>query len=483
MLLSRRDFLACLAGLSTLPASAADMPRLAAGDLRADLALLQRVYGLLHPGLHRYARPAEIDAHFAALDRAWREPRSLPEAYLALSLLLSTVRCGHTYANFYNQRRQVQQALFGGRDKLPFHFEWVGTQMVVMGASAELAPGTEVLAIDGLPAAQLLARLEPAVRADGHVDAMKRALLSVTGGDEFETFDVFFPLVAGARERFVLDVRAPDGASRRTELAAIDLAQRRAAMPRRAPPSDETPPWPLVIEADGTAVLTMPGWAMYNTRWDWRAYLGRVLADLAERRAPSLVIDLRGNEGGLDCGDEIIARLIERPVEVRLTERRVRYRRVPADLNPVLDTWNDGFRDWGDAAQPLGDGFFRLADGPAQRIEPKGPRYRGRVAVLVDGSNHSATFRFVQIVQRERLGLLVGPGTGGNLRGSNGGAFFFVRLPATGLEVDLPLIGAYAPGEPPDAALPPDVVVSPTVADLAAGRDVVLSRARAALRT
>jgi hypothetical protein len=79
-------------------------------------------------------------------------------------------------------------------------------------------------------------------------------------------------------------------------------------------------------------------------------------------------------------------------------------------------------------------------------------------------------------VQRRRLGTLVGQPTGGNQRGITGGAFFFLRLPKTGIEVDVPLIGQFpvAATLPPDAGLAPDVLVRPTIEDIASGRDAEL---------
>jgi hypothetical protein len=91
--------------------------------------------------------------------------------------------------------------------------------------------------------------------------------------------------------------------------------------------------------------------------------------------------------------------------------------------------------------------------------------------------NSSATFQFADLVQASKLGLLVGAPTGGNRRGINGGAFFFLRLPASGLEVDLPLIGTFPATPQPDAGLTPDVAVAETQEDIAQGRDTVLNRA------
>ncbi len=109
--------------------------------------------------------------------------------------------------------------------------------------------------------------------------------------------------------------------------------------------------------------------------------------------------------------------------------------------------------------------------------------FRGRTFVLVDATNSSATFEFAQAAQQYRLATLVGQPTGGNRRGINGGAFFFLRLPNSGIEVDLPLIGFYPAGERPDAGIVPDVLVEPRADDVALGVDTELRAALERLRT
>jgi hypothetical protein len=459
----------------------------AARALRHDLGWLDRLYRELHPGLLRYQSPAEWRDAVKALDTAWAEraEHRLDAAFVDLGRLLARVRCGHSYANFYNQRREVAQALFAGHDKLPLTFVWLGERMIVKGGA--LPAGTEVRAIDGTPAPLVLARLLPLVRGDGHNDAKRRALLSVDARAGFESFDIFHALSTAPRDGFVLDVREPGGRARRVELPAIDLAGRRAMNPRGVvPPSDASPPWSLRRDPAGHAVLTMPGWALYDSRWNWAGWLDRRLDEVVEDRTRRLIVDLRQNEGGLDCGDPILARCIDRPLPVRSEERLVRYRRVADELNPMLDTWDDRFRDWGERAVPAPEhpGFLRLVPGGASAetggavIEPRTPRFTGELLVLTSSTNSSATFRFASLVREHRLGRLVGATTGGNQRGINGGAFFFVRLPETGLEVDLPLIGYFPPGPlRPDARLEPDLPVADTIDDIATGRDRVLEAA------
>jgi hypothetical protein len=152
-------------------------------------------------------------------------------------------------------------------------------------------------------------------------------------------------------------------------------------------------------------------------------------------------------------------------------------------LNKYLDTWDRSFRDWGADAVDDQDGFFRLADvndGDESTLvlRQRGPRFTGKVVVLMDASNSSATFQFEETVKRCGLATLIGQPAGGNLRGINGGAFFFLRLPKSGIEVDLPLIGRFPTVKQPDGTLTPHVYIQRHPRDLVQGTDPELTAAR-----
>lgn len=479
MEVSRRRLIAGAAASVAVPALAIEPERpLAPAAMRRDLALLRDAYETLHPGLYRYLTEREAAARFEAVADRCGRPRTLAAFYLDLSRLLATVRCGHSYANFYNQRKAVRQALFERGGLLPLDFLWLGTEMVFTADphATGIVPGSVVEAIDGRPAAAILAALMPLARADGHNDDKRRRLLSVQGEDRYETFDMFHGLLSGGRDRYVLRVRAPDGRRRTIAVRGISLAERQS---RRIVPDEagDKPVW--TIERRGpAAILTMPSWALYDSKWDWQAWLDREIDALAADRVGTLVVDLRGNEGGEDCGNAILARLVDRLVPLDDARRLVRYRELPKRFAAYADTWDRSFDTIGAGARAFDDRFFELAgterDGAV--IEPKAPRFEGRLVVLIGAQNSSATFSFAQAVRRERLGCLVGEPTGGNRRGINGGCFYFLRLPETGLEADLPLIGTFPRVPQPDAGLVPDVLVRRTSASIAARSDPVLAR-------
>jgi len=450
---------------------------------QSDAELLARAYGALHPGLYRYNTPAQMASLFDDLRTHLSEPRTLAQAYLAFARVTAAVRCGHSYPNFYNQSNAIRAALFSGRDRLPLLFRWIGERMVVtrdLSPNGRLAAGTEILSINGLPTQQLLKALLPLARADGSNDGKRRRQLELTGIDKWEAFDVYLPMLFPqimTHGEVTLTIVGPNGARRQVAVALMTAIERATAAPSPIAKGSDAALWSLTHWPGSVSVLQMPTWNVYNGNWDWRSWLEQALDQVATDRTRSLIVDIRGNEGGLDCGDLILSRLVDEDLVTEAEGRRVRYRKLPDDLAPHVDTWDDSFRDWGlQAVGPRSDGFYdltRWSDDASGHtvIHPAGKRFKGRLIVLVDEVNSSATFQFAQIVKDTGLGQLVGATTGGNRRGINGGAFLFLRLPASGIEVDIPLIGRFPPTPQPDTGIEPNVFASDSAADITRGFD------------
>lgn len=432
----------------------------------------------LHPGLNRYLTPAQLDEQWARLGKEFDKPRTAREAYLALSRFTGSIRCGHTYANFYNQSDDIKREVFDGRDKLPFTFSLFGDRMLIEKSVAkEIKAGDEVIEINGKPVSTILSDLLPLVKADGGNEGKRRYDLQVSGAGEFETFDIFFPLVYPPLDgKYTVLLK---GAKKPVAVDAVSRKDRKAKLGLPEPGDPVADLWSDKILPDGTAYLRLGTFAIWKSKVNWRKKLDAYFTSLQADKRERLVINLRGNEGGADeVGAEILAYLTPKTLPPSAATKKVRFDKVSDDLRKYLNTWDPSFYDFSKFVKPSGDGMFFLNEPELKfGISPKPNRFTGRTAILIDAGNSSATFYLARTAKMNELATLVGSTTGGNLRGLNGDKFFFFTLPNTKIEIDIPIVANYPDANSPDSGLTPDIAVSPTIEDVRSDRDVVLDKA------
>ena len=113
--------------------------------------------------------------------------------------------------------------------------------------------------------------------------------------------------------------------------------------------------------------------------------------------------------------------------------------------------------------------------GEQKNIPAQKNAYQGKVCLLVNEHNSSATFYLAQIIKNNQLATLVGQTTGGSQRGLNGDQTAFLKLPNSKIELDIPLIGTFYNGKP-DKGIEPDIIVKPTVQALVEKRDLEMEK-------
>jgi C-terminal processing protease CtpA/Prc len=162
----------------------------------------------------------------------------------------------------------------------------------------------------------------------------------------------------------------------------------------------------------------------------------------------------------------------------------VSFERVPYVLARYLDTWDFSFFDHtGHVEKTAGRNFRLLDEQPPDRvIVPVEKPFGGRVFVLTGPQMSSAGYLIARDLKASGAARLIGRPTGGNLRGLNGGQLAWITLPNSGVTIDIPLI-AWMPASPqPDSGVQPDVLVDPTLEDVARGIDPEMAAALALLR-
>jgi carboxyl-terminal processing protease len=181
--------------------------------------------------------------------------------------------------------------------------------------------------------------------------------------------------------------------------------------------------------------------------WRYAAFgeSGKVDEGIREaRRHQTLVLDLRGNGGGLvKTLNALVGSMFDREVVVSIERTR------------------KGSKE--------------------ETAKPKKQPFGGRLIVLVDSGSASASEVFARLVQLEKRGTVIGDGTAGAVMTSRFfphtvglGAVAFYATSITVADVRMSDGGSLE-----KVGVTPDEIALPSAADLASGRDPVLARALA----
>ena len=451
-----------------------------------DFKILKRGLKALHPGLYRYSDSLTMEQYFNELEGKLNREHTIGSAYLEISKFLAKIKCGHTYANFWNQPEIVKASVIDNNNKVPFTFRVIQKRMIVMQNSSEnelLDPGAEVTHINGVPVSAILDQLITTIKSDGSNDFQRIYETQLFGLDTYESFDIYFPLLFPPNngEYEIKGVNIKNKTPFSTSVKSVSRKERLELLTKKYGPQPDTYDglWEFKLLDDQTAYLKMGTFVTWKMKMNWKKFIADAFATVREKGIQHLIIDIRGNGGGdPSVGGVVASYLIEASIEVENYQPWLRYDKVPEDLLPFVGTWDNSYKDLTKKVKSLEGGYYTWKKEEAMLvIKPEKKPFKGSTYLLVDAANSSATFTLAMNAKKYGIATLVGEPTGGNKRGINGGMMFFTNLPNSKIEFDIPLM-AYMPGQPqPDEGIFPDVEVSPKVEDVANGVDTVLEAA------
>jgi hypothetical protein len=449
-------------------------------QMHADLAILQSAWQNLHPGLYRYNTPDQIEGLFREARQKTSSPLSQRTFYILLSQLNIKLRCGHTFVSPFNQKQVIEESLFS-KAFFPLLFRVIDRKLIVTHDLTEvnnIQVGSEILSINGIRSKTIIDSLLTVSKSDGN-NGLNKALDNIClypqeiSTKKYTLFDVYFPLFFKQNihePSYLVTVKDSKGSTKTFTVNGLTKEARQQAYDRRygvLPSLDKS--WYTKEINNETVVFRLGDFAVYNWKFDFKKYLDSVFLNL--------ILDIRQNEGGSDeARNEVLTYIISKPIQCfNRTRRLYKYLQVPDSLLPYLSTWDPAFKKPKNPAEYLltAEGLYESKSKGAScdTLIPKKNRFTGKVFLITDVTNSSTTFIMADNFKREKLGISVGEETGGTQQGINGGQIFFLYLPNSKIEMDLPLIYQTPPDPRKDEGIIPHYIVKTTPKDITNGHD------------
>nr|WP_314492616.1 S41 family peptidase [uncultured Chryseobacterium sp.] len=457
-----------------------------------EVDLIRSTFVNLHPGIYRFNSPHEIENYFKNLKQKISKDINNEQYFILLSELTTFIKCGHTYLNPYNQTDETINNYFS-ISFMPFLYVVIDNKFIIthnLSENKTIKAGDEIISINGIKVKTIIHSLLNVSRADGNnglgkkIDNLKIVPTNIITTN-YSLFDIYFPLYFPKNfntKNYSFVIKTFTHKNINTNLKSLTKKERQDIYFANfgAIPVNEKN-WEFKFINKETAYLRLGDFAIWKWKDDYKKYLDSIFTDLHSSSAKNLIVDIRGNEGGDDnARTEVLSHLINKPFGCENQMRRLyTFLSVPDTLLPYLKTWDKEFKrpkNVNDYIKTPDDYYEKIDNSKSNCVVtyPKENVFDGEIFLLINSSNSSTTFIMSDIFQQTHTGKLIGETTGGTKKGINGGQFFFLNLPYSKLEIDIPLIWQTYIESRPDEGIIPDYEVRANQKDIHYGIDTQL---------
>jgi len=446
--------------LISLPMWCMAQKMIPATALQSDASLLWQSLNELHPGMYRHVDTTDLVSGYEKLLEEFSVDRTQEEAFKNFSEFVVKIKCGHTYLNPFNQPSKLIDSIIADPVLLPFSFRIIENKIIVDSSRTEKINSSAIIkCINDIPVATIIDSLSHYVKADGNRMAKKKKNLEVSFGSKYNYFDYYFPLIYGFRDS--VSVELEDG-----DIVSVPLFDKKLRDSKGLGTISYDDMWSYTLE-ENYAYLKLGTFVTWKMTFDWESYLDNFFIELDRRKIKNLIIDIRDNEGGLtELTDYLTKKLAKNKGKLVPRRKYLAYRKVSDNLRPHLSTWSKWFYNVTLWTKKYDDHYRTPRFSKVEKtIKKNSKAYEGETFLLINEANSSATFILAENCKVNNYATLVGTETGGTKMGITGGQIFFLTLPNTKIEIDIPLIGSYPTTDLPDEGILPDISIPVTLND------------------
>jgi len=410
--------------------------------LKEDAVLLRNILEADHPSLYWYTPKDSIDAAFDATINSLADSLTELQFRNKISRMVAAIHCGHTavksskgYTLFYATHRTTQFPLTikaWGKDSFVVAGNAIRTDTV-------FKRGTIITSINGRTNKQVLDSMFQYISTDGYADNFKYQLVSIY-------FPLFYGISIGLKDSNIIKYIDPSGiertgviknfkpepdTSKNKSVNNIPFPKPTRKQIREAKKRNGNA---LTFDSSNTAYLQLVTFSGGGLR----SLFKTSFAEMQQRHATNLVIDIRANSGGnIGASANLVRYLVQHPFRladsVSAVTRRLQYGRYihPALIYKALMLFTTNKK---------ADGRYHFGYLERHVFQPKKQlHFDGNIYIIQGGFTFSAATMFVSQLKGQSNVTVIGEETGGGNYGNSSVHLPSIILPNSHIEIVLPV--------------------------------------------
>jgi len=414
--------------LSALTVTFSKAQMLTPEQLKADITIVKSALEARHPEMYRYISAEKFNTLLSSIEVSLNGPMSVQDFYIAMCPLISSLKCGHTK---WLLKDKDYYYPFHTVDLFPLKLYFIKDRAYVIShySNMESPVLSEVITINGISTKNIISDLFGKLAfADGYSVEGKYYELN-------NFFSGIYSTNYGTSSQYTIEYlnKAQKPETRTYSGVSMDVIK---AFDKKHMSAEVLPYSFLLIDSE-IGWMDINRFFSYRGEPDFDKFLKKSFAELKLRNIKTLVIDLRGNEGGNEeWGIELYKYLAKNPFKYyeNLSVKKVGkvdfQEKLPflfRLLRPFIDQDKKGFAF-------IGHKWLKIQT-------PKKDGFSGQVYLLIDGQSYSVTTEFASQVKSDGRAVIVGQESAGGYALNTSGFFSIVTLPNSKIELGIPLFG------------------------------------------
>lgn len=432
--------------------------------LQEDFDIFKDALTRFHPELYRYSDSAAVHRLFAEVEENIKHPMSQRDFYRQMLPILAEVKDGHLK---WIVKGQDQHYPFFSENLFPIRLYFSSEGVYAHSGFGQKIeqPGAKVLSINGTPIDEIQKRLMAMMTfGDGDSFGGKRYSLN-------RYFSGYFSTEFGVSDTYHVEMelggKVVSWSGKGVSKEMIESAF-----------SGDSQVFSFEVLDEQTALMDINRFYTFSEDPDYSKFLRTSFQEMADRDLQTLILDLRGNEGGNEkFGIELYQYLALKDFRYYdfVSSRENQKTDYPVYTSKVFRVLNSFSKMEGKTLN------FTKAPGLGM-TKPAREAFAGKVILLLDGQSFSVTTEFAARAQADRRVVILGEETAGGVAGNSSGFFTILTLPNSQIDLGIPRLGFHMADLLPDQdkrrGVLPDQPFQSSTDDMINGKDSLLELAK-----
>ena len=446
-------------------------------QIRSDYDSLRSALEEAHSGLYRYSTKAEVNRIFDRYRSQLDHPMTALQFASVITGLLPELRDGHLRLEL----DAATNSSLTAAKLFPLRVVTEGERLMVLFNDTpddrRIQPGMEITTINGRQPADLMKLFMSKISGDGFIETAKRKRAE-------RGFGTLYWILVGADSVFNITATDLTGKTLTVKLNGVLTTDREKNSSANSVNSlirknIDAMQWAkdnisLRIINKEVAVLRIKSFGGQN----FYSEIDNVFRSLKDQQIRSLILDLRGNGGGVDnYGAYLVAQFMEKPFRYF---DHIRMSSIDPSFAQLRQESIDNFRS-GTIPDTKGGYLLttKLHEGLGVQAPGKNP-FTGKLVLLEDGGTFSTAADVMALLRHLTNAIFIGEESGGSYDGNTSGASARFAFPFSKFMLNVNMwdyYNAVKPAKNKGRGTMPDVAVTLAVNDLLKGIDAQWEKA------